>query len=197
MTLSQPCCSGGALALHVNSATSSLALTRRGRDSPSQSRHRPYTPVSDISQRGTVDFLIKVYPEGRMSQALDALAVGDKVLFKGPKGRFVYKPDTWNAIGMLAGGTGITPMYQLLQKILKDPNDTTEVQAGQRGGGRRLARQGGRVAPPARIHGWRGEVVQGPHAKVRTQRLHPSTCHPNFLHTQWADLADLWKCHRG
>lgn len=70
-----------------------------------------------------------------MSQALDALAVGDKVLFKGPKGRFVYKPDTWNAIGMLAGGTGITPMYQLLQKILKDPNDTTEVQAGQRGGG--------------------------------------------------------------
>jgi NAD(P)H-flavin reductase len=30
-------------------------------------------------------------------------------------------------IGMLAGGTGITPMYQVAQAILKDPNDKTEV----------------------------------------------------------------------
>lgn len=28
---------------------------------------------------------------------------------------------------MLAGGTGIAPMYQLLQAMLKNPNDTTEV----------------------------------------------------------------------
>lgn len=85
--------------------------------------------MSDIGQRGFVDFLVKVYPEGRMSKALDALKIGDTVLFKGPKGRFVYKPDTWKSICMVAGGTGITPMYQLLQKILKDANDTTEASA--------------------------------------------------------------------
>lgn len=83
--------------------------------------------MSDISQRGFVDFLVKVYPEGRMSKALDALKIGDTVQFKGPKGRFIYKPDSWKAIGMVAGGTGITPMYQLLQKLLKDVNDQTEV----------------------------------------------------------------------
>lgn len=33
------------------------------------------------------------------------------------------------AAGMLAGGTGIAPMYQVLQCILKNPNDNTEVRA--------------------------------------------------------------------
>ncbi len=28
---------------------------------------------------------------------------------------------------MLAGGTGIAPMYQVLQAILKNPNDKTQV----------------------------------------------------------------------
>lgn len=52
---------------------------------------------------------------------------GDTVLFKGPKGRFTYQSGMKRHIGMLAGGTGITPMYQVAQAILKDPNDKTEV----------------------------------------------------------------------
>lgn len=28
---------------------------------------------------------------------------------------------------MIAGGTGITPMYQVAMKLLKDPEDTTQV----------------------------------------------------------------------
>lgn len=88
---------------------------------------RPYTPTTETSQRGFVDFVIKVYPEGRMSQALDALSIGNRVLFKGPKGRFNYEQGKYSAIGMLAGGTGITPMYQVIQHILRDPNDTTKI----------------------------------------------------------------------
>lgn len=31
----------------------------------------------------------------------------------------------WLAAGMLAGGTGITPMYQVARAVLQDPKDTT------------------------------------------------------------------------
>lgn len=88
---------------------------------------RSYTPTSDGRQRGTVDFVIKVYPEGNMSKIMDALKIGQTLLFKGPKGRYEYRPRGLRAVGMLAGGTGITPMYQLAQAILKDPNDPTKV----------------------------------------------------------------------
>ena len=88
---------------------------------------RPYTPTSEGYQRGYVDFVIKIYPQGRMTQAMDALEIGDSLHFKGPKGSFNYLPRSKKAYGMLAGGTGITPMYQLMQAILKDPNDPTSV----------------------------------------------------------------------
>lgn len=86
---------------------------------------RPYTPTSETTHRGQVDFVIKLYPEGQMSQILAELAVGDSLLFKGPKGRFRYERGSKKAIGMLAGGSGITPMFQVMQHILKDPNDNT------------------------------------------------------------------------
>jgi cytochrome-b5 reductase len=31
------------------------------------------------------------------------------------------------AAGMIAGGTGVTPMYQVAAAILKDPQDTTRI----------------------------------------------------------------------
>jgi NAD(P)H-flavin reductase len=33
-----------------------------------------------------------------------------------------------NKTGMVCGGTGITPMYQVIQAILADPADTTQLQ---------------------------------------------------------------------
>lgn len=41
------------------------------------------------------------------------LDVGAVLLFKGPRGRFRYEPRSKKAIGMLAGGSGITPMFQV------------------------------------------------------------------------------------
>ena len=32
---------------------------------------RPYTPTTSIAQRGFVDFVIKLYPDGQMSQILE------------------------------------------------------------------------------------------------------------------------------
>ncbi|RVW36888.1 NADH--cytochrome b5 reductase 1 [Vitis vinifera] len=42
-------------------------------------------------------------------------------------GRLIYKPGQAKAFGMLAGGTGITPMFQLTRAILENPKDKTNV----------------------------------------------------------------------
>jgi cytochrome-b5 reductase len=52
-------------------------------------------------QRGLVDFVIKLYPQGAMSQVLDKLEVGQTLDFKGPKGRFKYERRSKKAIGGL------------------------------------------------------------------------------------------------
>lgn len=44
---------------------------------------------------------------------------------KGPKGRFLYKRNMVPRIGMIAGGTGITPCLQVLKSALSDTADKT------------------------------------------------------------------------
>lgn len=89
---------------------------------------RSYTPVSNNSDQGILDLVIKVYPNGLLTgKYLANLAIGDEVLFRGPKGAMRYQRGICTKIGMLAGGTGITPMYQLIRAICEDPRDTTEV----------------------------------------------------------------------
>ncbi|XP_029351526.1 NADH-cytochrome b5 reductase 3 [Echeneis naucrates] len=111
---------------------------------------RPYTPVSSDDDKGFVDLVVKIYfkgvhpkfPEGgKMSQYLETLKINDTIDFRGPSGLLVYKgkgtfaiqPDkkspavttTAKHVGMIAGGTGITPMLQLITAVMKDPQDKT------------------------------------------------------------------------
>ncbi|XP_078046670.1 NADH-cytochrome b5 reductase 3 isoform X1 [Augochlora pura] len=112
---------------------------------------RSYTPVSSDDDHGFVDLVIKVYfknvhpkfPEGgKLSQFLENLKTGETVDFRGPSGRLIYKGHgkfsikilrkdppvnySFKKIVMMAGGTGITPMLQLVRAIVKDPTDETE-----------------------------------------------------------------------
>ena len=62
---------------------------------------------------------------GRMSQYLESLKIGDAIDVKGPLGHFVYlgqgnfrhsgHPGRTTTLSMVAGGTGITPMWQVIQ----------------------------------------------------------------------------------
>lgn len=88
---------------------------------------RPYTPISDPNAKGYFDLLIKVYPEGKMSQHFASLKPGDVVEVKGPIEKLRYSPNMKKHIGMIAGGTGITPMLQIIDAILKNPDDNTQV----------------------------------------------------------------------
>lgn len=88
---------------------------------------RPYTPISDPDSKGYFDLLIKVYPEGKMSQHFASLKPGDAVEVKGPIEKLRYSPNMKKNIGMIAGGSGITPMLQVIEAILKNPDDNTQV----------------------------------------------------------------------
>ncbi|THW25249.1 hypothetical protein D6D02_02453 [Aureobasidium pullulans] len=89
---------------------------------------RSYTPTSNDTDLGKLVLLIRLYDDGMLTgQYLAKLKVGDQVLFRGPKGAMKYQKGYAKKIGMVAGGTGITPHYQLIRSICEDPRDTTEV----------------------------------------------------------------------
>ncbi|KAL8125693.1 hypothetical protein AgCh_013091 [Apium graveolens] len=90
---------------------------------------RPYTPISDPDANGHFDLLIKVYPGGKMSQHFANLKPGDVVEVKGnkPIEKLRYTPNMKKHIGMIAGGSGITPMLQIIDAILKNSDDNTKI----------------------------------------------------------------------
>jgi len=88
---------------------------------------RSYTPTSSDDDLGHFDLLIKTYEKGNISKYFSLLKIGDKVRFKGPKGQFHYSPSLSREIGMIAGGTGITPMVQIIRAALKNPFDRTVI----------------------------------------------------------------------
>lgn len=88
---------------------------------------RSYTPTSTDEDRGYFDLLVKTYANGNVSKYLSTLKLGDKVRIRGPKGHFNYRNGLVKKFAMVAGGTGITPMYQIIQAIAGDPSDNTEV----------------------------------------------------------------------
>jgi cytochrome-b5 reductase len=90
---------------------------------------RSYTPISSDWEPGHFDLLIKSYPTGNISRHLATLKIGDTMKVKGPKGAMVYTPNMVRRFGMIAGGTGITPMLQVVRAILRgrSKGDKTEV----------------------------------------------------------------------
>ncbi|KAK2152216.1 hypothetical protein LSH36_337g05035 [Paralvinella palmiformis] len=113
---------------------------------------RAYTPVTSDDDHGYMDLVVKVYfknvhpkfPDGgKMSQYLENMEIGDYMDVRGPNGLLQYagrgvfniKPDKKSPpakkeikkLGMIAGGTGITPMLQLVRQVFKDPEDDTDL----------------------------------------------------------------------
>ncbi|KAK9484253.1 hypothetical protein V1527DRAFT_520631 [Lipomyces starkeyi] len=88
---------------------------------------RSYTPTSSDDDRGYFDLLIKSYPTGNISKYVAGLQLGQTIRVRGPKGNMVYRPGLVRAFGMIAGGTGITPMLQIIRAVLKNPEDKTEI----------------------------------------------------------------------
>jgi len=108
---------------------------------------RQYTPTSNENTLGHFDVIIKIYPNGQMGNYLKNLPLGTMVEIKGPNGHLHYKGNGLFAIrrkdeatntakehmynvknvGMIAGGSGITPMLQIIHTVSQDINDSTKL----------------------------------------------------------------------
>lgn len=92
--------------------------------------HNPFLcrtnqPLTD--DRGYFDLIVKRYPNGPMSNQLHNMEPGQRLDFKGPIPKYPWEANKHEHIALIAGGTGITPMYQLARAIFKNPNDKTSV----------------------------------------------------------------------
>ena len=110
----------------------SVAATLPQPEGPPKEIVRSYTPISSDENHGYFDLLIKSYPTGNISKHMASMKIGQTLKVKGPKGAMVYAPNLVKRLGMISGGTGITPMLQIIRAIIRGrPKnggiDTTEV----------------------------------------------------------------------
>lgn len=91
---------------------------------------RSYTFVNDLldlSKTNEIEFIIKLYENGSMSNYLknNLNNEGDIIYISNPKIKINYDfIKNKKHIIMIAGGTGIAPMIQILKQICLDINDT-------------------------------------------------------------------------
>ncbi|CCF55729.1 hypothetical protein KAFR_0A02930 [Kazachstania africana CBS 2517] len=88
---------------------------------------RYYNPISSKLAKGYVDLMVKSYPNGKVSKQFASLTTGSLVDFMGPMGQFHYKPNSSKELAIVAGGSGITPILQVLNEIITVPEDVTKV----------------------------------------------------------------------
>lgn len=89
---------------------------------------RSYTPTSSNKDLGRMDLTVKVYPDGKMGNYLASLPLGNSVMVRGPSGSFQkYHRYLCDHLYCIAGGSGITPMYQFIRAVCEETRDNTKV----------------------------------------------------------------------
>jgi ferredoxin-NADP reductase len=88
-------------------------------DDNGQELKRAYTPISDFDayHQGRIDMMIKIYPDGLMTQYLSTLAVGSKMLMSPPI--VTEKLEGYHDLVMIAGGSAVTVAIQICQEQLR------------------------------------------------------------------------------
>lgn len=102
---------------------------------------RSHTSMRDGD--GTFDLTVKTYfpntdqPGGAMSNILDCIPLGEEVEIRGPTGNIVYNGNGnfviedrerhFTKVSMVVGGSGLTPAYSLLARVLLTQGDKTQL----------------------------------------------------------------------
>ncbi|KAH6916734.1 cytochrome-b5 reductase [Coprinopsis sp. MPI-PUGE-AT-0042] len=87
---------------------------------------RPYTPISKPDEKGVLTLLVKEYPNGNASKHIHSLKEGDTLSIKGPISKFPYKANEFDEVALIGGGSGITPLYQIIDHALADKSNKTK-----------------------------------------------------------------------
>jgi len=107
---------------------------------------RSYTPTRPIlsnDEDGTFELVVKIYypndqqPGGAFSNFIDTMPLGESVDVRGPTGEIKYlgngkfeiegEERKFDKVSLILGGSGITPGYQLLERVMREKDDKTQV----------------------------------------------------------------------
>lgn len=105
--------------------------------------YTPTRPILECEDDGTFELTVKTYfpnedqPGGAFSNFLYCIPIGEEIDVNGPTGEIEYlgngrfkiegKELSFPKVSLILGGSGITPGYQLLVKILKTEGDKTQL----------------------------------------------------------------------
>ncbi|WP_197168118.1 FAD-binding oxidoreductase [Neorhodopirellula pilleata] len=79
---------------------------------------RSYTIASSPTQRGHVELTIKRNPEGTASRFMhDVVKAGDSIRVGAPAGKFFFNDLKAEAVVLISGGVGITPLMSILRNL--------------------------------------------------------------------------------
>ncbi|KAG7099905.1 hypothetical protein E1B28_001704 [Marasmius oreades] len=87
---------------------------------------RPYTPISPPDKAGELTLLVKKYEQGNASKHIHSLKEGDTLAIKGPIPKWPWKMNELDEVALIGGGSGITPLYQVVSHALADSSNTTK-----------------------------------------------------------------------
>ena len=90
---------------------------------------KPYTPTTLNSTKGYFDLVVKRYPPGAggVSDHIHTLQEGDTISVKGCFTSKRITENQYKHIGLIAGGSGLTPLFQIAQELLDQVEDTTKL----------------------------------------------------------------------
>lgn len=85
---------------------------------PGTAIKRSYSLANTPNWEGTLEFLIRLQPEGAFSDYLkDRASVGDELIVLGPKGQFTIDEASAAPRWFVAGGTGLAPVLSMLRQM--------------------------------------------------------------------------------
>lgn len=88
-------------------STCACILAKGGKDDEGNPVIRPYTPISTNNMIGKFELMVKIYPDGKLSQYMNKLPIGETIDFKHIDFNVkIQYPFNKKKIGMICGGTG-------------------------------------------------------------------------------------------
>ncbi|XP_012144364.2 NADH-cytochrome b5 reductase-like isoform X1 [Megachile rotundata] len=86
---------------------------------------KPFTPISFTDD--SIEFLIRLYLNGKFSTHLRNITVGHQINVRGPYGDLKYECNSFQKIIMFTMGSGITAVYSLANSIVNNELEETRV----------------------------------------------------------------------
>jgi propane monooxygenase reductase subunit len=96
---------------------------------PGTDEHRSFSMAGLPSDRGRLEFMIKLYPGGRFSGLLadGELNEGDELEVRGPYGVFTLRNSSTRRLLFIGGGAGMAPILSVLRALVEQGSERPAV----------------------------------------------------------------------